>query len=249
MNQSRLPAVAAAAVLMIGTAIVWNGEVRYPRLLNAAATLPQAATTTTTVFELPAIVASGTMNIEEETDLIDAVTTAAAEATTTTTAPSTTTTVATTTTTAKPSPTTSEAGADAPTTTTPPSTTAPPTTTAGGYDSAAESDFATRINSYRSGNGMGALSRDGSLDSYARSWARAIADNGGLSHSNIESLVPPWSSVGENVGTGGSVGQIFDALVSSGSHSSTMLSDFTHFGVGVYRDSGGALWTAHVFTR
>jgi uncharacterized protein YkwD len=51
------------------------------------------------------------------------------------------------------------------------------------------------------------------------------------------------------VGTGGSVGQIFDALVSSGSHSSTMLSDFTHLGVGAYRDSAGALWTVHVFTR
>jgi uncharacterized protein YkwD len=249
MNQSRLPAVAAAAVLMIGTAIVWNGEIRYPRLLNAANPLPQAVTTTTTVFELPAIVASGTTNIEEETDLIDEATTVVAEATTTTTAPSTTTTLATTTTTARPSPTTSEAGAETPTTTTPPSTTAPPTTEAGGYDSGAESDFASRINAYRSNNGIGTLSRDGSLDSYARSWAKAMADNGGPSHSNIGSLVPPWSSVGENVGTGGSVGQIFDALVSSGSHSSTMLSDFTHFGVGVYRDSGGALWTVHVFSR
>ena len=247
MNPSRLLAVAAAAVLLIGTAIVWNGDGRYPRLLTTAT----RSTSTTTVFELQAIVASGTVNLEEETSLIEEATTAAAEAATTTTEPSTTTTSNdATTTTLEPSTTTSEATGEAPTTTTPQSTTAPPTTeAAGGYESGAESDFASSINSFRSANGESSLSRDGSLDSYARSWAKTMADNSGLSHSNIGSLVPPWSSVGENVGTGGSVGQIFDALVSSGSHSSTMLSDFTHLGVGVYRDSAGALWTVHVFTR
>lgn len=249
MYQSRLPAVAAAAVLLIGTAIVWNGEVRYPRQVSTGTTT--LAATTTTVFELPAIVASGTVRTEEETDLIEEATTAAAEATTTTTAPPTTTTTAVpaTATTAKPSPTTTEGSQDAPTTTTPPSTTAPPTTATGGYDSGAEADFASRINSFRGSNGESTLSRDGSLDSYARSWAKKMADAGALSHSNIGSLVPPWSSVGENVGTGGSVGPVFDALASSGSHSSTMLADFTHMGVGVYRDSAGALWTVHVFTR
>ncbi|HEX6300650.1 MAG TPA: CAP domain-containing protein [Acidimicrobiia bacterium] len=247
MNRSRLPAVTAAAVLLIGTAIVWNGESRYPRQISTGTT---PATTTTTVFELPAIVASGMVNTEEETNLIEEATTVAAEATTTTAPPTTTTiAMATTATTARPSPTTTEATEKAPTTTTPPSTTAPPTTAAGGYDSSAESDFASRINTFREGNGASSLTRDGSLDSYARSWAKKMADDGGLSHSNIGSLVPPWSSVGENVGTGGSVGQVFDALVSSGSHSSTMLADFTHLGVGVYRDSAGALWTVHVFTR
>jgi uncharacterized protein YkwD len=247
MNPSRLLAVAAAAVLLIGTAIVWNGDARHSRLLTTA-TRP---TSTTTVFELPAIVASGMVDLKEETSLIEEATTAAAEAPTTTTEPTTTTTSDdTTTTTAEPSPTTSEDTGETPTTTTPQSTTAPPATEAAGdYDSGAESDFASKINSFRSGDGESSLSRDGSLDSYARSWAKTMADNGALSHSNIGSLVPPWNSVGENVGTGESVGQIFDALVSSGSHSSTMLSDFTHLGVGAYRDSAGALWTVHVFTR
>jgi uncharacterized protein YkwD len=248
MNRSRLPAITAAAVLLLGTAIVWNGEARYPRQISTGTTLAATSTTTTTVFELPAIVASGTLNTEED-DLIEEATTAAAEATTATAPPTTTTTAAATTTTAKPSPTTTEAGKATPTTTTPPSTTSPPTTAAGGYDSSAEADFASRINSFRGSNGESSLSRDGSLDAYARSWAKTIADGGGLSHSNIGSLMPPWSSVGENVGTGGSVGQVFDALVSSGSHNSTMLADFTHMGIGVYRDSAGALWTVHVFTR
>jgi len=249
MNQSRLPAIAAAAVLVLGTAIVSNGEVRFPRQISTRPTLT-AASPTTTVFELPAIVAAGAVNTEEETDLIEEATTAAAEATTTTAPPSTTTTtVASTSTTVKPSTTTTAVSQEAPTTTSPPSTTSPPTTAAGGYDSSAESDFASRIGSFRSGNGQSSLSRDGSLDSYARSWAKKLAEKGGLSHSNIGSLLPPWSSVGENVGTGGSVGQVFDALVASGSHNSTMLADFTHLGVGVYRDSAGALWTVHVFTR
>jgi uncharacterized protein YkwD len=249
MNRSHLPAVAAAAVLLLGTAIVWNGEARYPRQISTGTTV---ATTTTTVFELPAIVASGTVNTEEETNLIEEATIDAAEATTTTAPPTTTTSAVATTSTmakpAKPSPTTTEASQEAPATTTPP-TTAPPTTAAGGYDPGAESDFASRINSFRSRNGGSSLSHDGSLDSYARSWAKKMADDGSLSHSSIGSLMPPWSSVGENVGTGGAVGPVFDALVSSGSHSTTMLADFTHIGIGVYRDSAGTLWTVHVFTR
>lgn len=248
MNRSRLPAVTAAAVLLIGTALVWNGEGRYPRQISTGTT---PVTTTTTVFELPALVASGTVNTEGETNLIEEATTVAAEATTTTAPPTTTTMgmATTTTTTERPSSTTTEANEETPTTTTPPSTTAPPATAAGGYDSSAESDFASRINTFRGGTGGSSLARDGSLDSYARSWAKKMADDGSLSHSNIGALVPPWSSVGENVGTGGSVGQVFDALVSSGSHSSTMLADFTHLGVGAYRDSAGVLWTVHVFTR
>lgn len=245
MTRSRLLAVATTATLLVASAAVWGGDSRQPRWLTTPTTLPS----TTTIFEIQAIVASGTVNIEEETALIEEVTAVVAEATTTTAPPSTTTsTVAKTSTTAQPSPTTTEASQESPTTTTP-TTTSPPTTEAGGYDSGAESDFASRINSFRGGNGQSSFSRDGSLDSYARSWAKKMAGNGSLSHSNISSLIPPWSSVGENVGTGGSVAQVFDALVSSGSHSSTMLADFTHMGVGVYRDSAGVMWTAHVFTR
>jgi uncharacterized protein YkwD len=244
MTRSRLLAVTTTAALLIASAAVWGGDSRLPRLLTTPTTLPS----TTTIFEIQAIVASGTVNIEEETALIEEVTAVVAEATTTTAPSSTTTsTVETTSTTAQPSPTTTDASQEAPTTT--PTTTSPPTTEAEGYDSGAESDFASRINSFRGGNGQPSFSRDGSLDSYARSWAKQIAGNGSLSHSNISSLIPPWSSVGENVGSGGSVAQIFDALISSGSHSSTMLADFTHMGVGVYRDSAGVMWTAHVFTR
>lgn len=112
-----------------------------------------------------------------------------------------------------------------------------------------ESDFYGRINSIRASNGLGGLSSNGALAGYARSWAKHMAERGSLGHSSIGSLVPPWSSVGENVGQGGSVGGIFGALAGSSGHLSNMLGNFTHVGVGVYVDSGGTIWTAHVFAR
>ena len=85
--------------------------------------------------------------------------------------------------------------------------------------------------------------------SRARSWAERMAGNGDLSHSDLSSLLPPWSAAGENVGVGGSVKGIFGALADSSGHRANMLGDFTHFGIGVWVDSEGRIWTAHVFTR
>lgn len=163
---------------------------------------------------------------------------------------STTTTIESTTTTTSPPPETtttgSTPGSTSPPTTAPP-TTSPPTTSGGGYSSAAESDFASRINAYRSSNGKTNLSRDGSLDDFARASAKRMGEQGSLSHANIGSLLPPWSSAGENIGAGGAVGPIFDALAASSGHSATMLDSFTHYGVGVWVDGRGTLWTSHVF--
>jgi uncharacterized protein YkwD len=112
-----------------------------------------------------------------------------------------------------------------------------------------EGQFVSRINGLRSDNGLGALTRDGSLDSRARSWAEKMAGDGGLSHSDLGSLLPPWSAAAENVGMGGSVKSIFGALAGSSGHRANMLGDYSHVGVGVWVDSDGAIWTAHVFTR
>lgn len=128
-----------------------------------------------------------------------------------------------------------------------PTTTAPAESSSAGFRSDYESDFRGRINSLRSSNGVAALSSNGSLNSRARDWAKRMAANGGLSHSNISSLVPPWSAAGENVGMGGSVGSIFSSLAGSGGHLQNMLGDYTHVGVGVWVDESGVLWTAHVF--
>lgn len=76
-----------------------------------------------------------------------------------------------------------------------------------------------------------------------------MGQSGSLNHSNIGSLLGPWGGVGENVGVGGSVSVIFNALVGSSGHYQNMVGDWTHMGVGVWRDAQGALWTCHVFAR
>jgi uncharacterized protein YkwD len=142
------------------------------------------------------------------------------------------------------------------TTTAPPATSttilAPVTTTApssGSFHPGHESSFTSLINSHRNANGLAALSRNSGLDAEARAWSKQMAANGGLSHSNLGRFLPPWSSVGENVAVGGSVSSIFGGLTDSSGHNANMLGDFTHFGIGVWVDSDGAVWTTHVFTK
>ncbi len=165
--------------------------------------------------------------------------------TTTTTTTSTTTTVITTTT-------------APPAANNPPGTTATkpkPTTTAapapapgGSYSSGFEAEFAASINGLRSANGLAGLSRSGSLDGEARAWSKRMAENGSISHSNIGRFLPPWSTAGENVGSGGSVSGLFEALSNSSGHRANMLgSGYTHFGIGVWLDDSGTIWTTHVF--
>lgn len=190
------------------------------------------------------------LNNEKEDELsAEAEARSTSTTTTTTLAPSTTVAQA-----APAAPSGSSGSGSSPPTTAPPKATPttqppPPPPPSGSFNSGMESDFYSRINSLRASNGLPALSANGSLASYARNWAKYMADQGSLGHSNIGSLVPPWSSAGENVGTGGSVGGIFGALAGSSAHLSNMLGNFTHVGVGVYVDAGGTIWTAHVFAR
>lgn len=244
MNPARLLA-AAVLILVFGGAALAITQLEDADETTSAPP-PRQLTTTTAEPDFEALVASGVVmalpvaeqNLTDEA-LTRSTSTTTTSTTTTTLPPSTTTSAAPTTTEAKK---TSEK-------TSPPTTAPPATAPAGGFDSGAESDFASRINSYRGSQGASSLSRDGSLDSYARSWAKQLSENGGLSHSNIGSLLPPWNSVGENVAMGGSVGAVFDALVASSGHRQNMLGDFTHVGIGVWRDGDGTLWTAHVFAR
>lgn len=131
------------------------------------------------------------------------------------------------------------------TTTSPPlattTTTAPQT---GSFNSAYESQFRSLINGFRSTP----LLSDSSLNSYARSWSRHMAESGNFGHSNIQSLLPPWSTVAENIAYGSSVPSMFDALKASSGHRSNMVNEsFTHVGVGVWVDADGTVWTTHVF--
>lgn len=246
LRNNPLLALVAAVALTAALAITVGGDPAPESVPQAAAPPVPVITSTSTTIDLEIsedevkalVLSAGEVELTEE----------AANASTTTTIPPTTTTTAVTTTT-KPA-----AGQPrpSPTTTAPPATT---TTTAApegvepGFRSGAESEFRSLVNSLRSSNGKSALSSDGSLNARARDWAKRMSDEGKLMHSNLSSLLPPWSAAGENVGTGGSVSVIFNSLKGSSGHLSTMLGDFTHFGVGVYMDTAGVLWTVHVFTR
>jgi uncharacterized protein YkwD len=178
--------------------------------------------------------------------------TVASTTTTTTTAPVTTTTGPGTTTTA-PAATTTAAPV---TTTAPPATTttaAPVTTTtaaavAGSFSAPAESEFLSKINGLRASVGVAGLASNAELNNYARWWAKQMADSGNFSHSDIASLIDPWSTVGENIGYGPTVTSIFNALVASTGHYNNMVDTrFTSIGIGAYVDATGRIWTAHVF--
>ncbi len=190
---------------------------------------PDSTTTTT----------SATTTTVATTTTAVATTTTAAPATTTTTRATTTTTRATTTTTAAPATTTTAA---------PTTTTAAAPAPAGDFSPGAESDFLSRINNLRAQEGLAQLSSNSSLNNYARNWSQTMATSGNFQHSNIASLLGPWSIVGENIGKGSSVNSIFNALVASPGHYNNMVDTrFTHIGVGVFVDSSGKLWTTHVF--
>ena len=148
--------------------------------------------------------------------------------------------------------TTTAATENSPTSTTSPpatttTTTTPPPPPSGSFNGAFESQFATLINDARSDAGKSSLSRNGTLDSEARKWAKKMAQDGNLTHSDIGRFLPPWGSVGENIAYGGSVSSVFGNLYSSDGHRSNMLGNYTHMGIGVWVDAGGTIWTCHVF--
>lgn len=241
LRRSPALALVAALALTFGLVFVTSGSPSPHDPGNPELTSAIADPTTTT------------LDLEVSDDEIKALVLSAPEvrltqeAATSTTTSSTSSTTSTTSTTVAPQPQqqTKAKTKPQPSTTT---TTAPAPSTNSGFRSDYESDFRSRINSVRSSNGLSSLSSEGSLNARARDWAKQMAANGGLSHSNISSLVPPWSAAGENVGLGGSVGSIFNSLAGSSGHLQNMLSDaFTHVGVGVWVDESGRLWTAHVF--
>jgi len=239
-------ALSVTLVLAAGVAVVLGGstpEPEPPRAAFVAQAVEPIESTTTSLDLVVAegdgkelVLSSGEIGLTEEAIIR-----------------STTTTSSTTTTTAAPKPkqsTSSGNGSSGSDSASSPTTTAPPQSTVqAGYRSDYESEFRSLINSYRSSNGLSSMSNHGDLASRARWWAKSMAQNGSLAHSNLGSIVPPWATAGENVGTGGSVSSVFGLLKGSSGHAANMLGDFTHMGVGVWVDSSGKIWTAHVFAR
>lgn len=174
-----------------------------------------------------------------------------------------------TTTVAAPEPTTAPSANEmqlAPTTTPPPATTvvvvrsaAAPTTAPRVLEpaaapvplnTAAAVDFVNRTNSLRTSVGLAPLGRNAQLDAYAAAWARELAASGTLRHSSSpdRAVAEGWSLAGENVGYGGTVGAVQDALVKSAGHYANLVGpSYTSIGVGVATGADGRIWVCEVF--
>jgi uncharacterized protein YkwD len=239
MRNTHLSALVTIGILVMALSAVLIDN--SPPLAVASVEAIRVPDITTTTAEAPSTTNSGS-----STSLIpdvDALGRPVADLHATTTTTSTTTTTTTAPLAAASSPTT------APPTTQPKKADPEPKPDPGGSSPKSESKFAASINSYRESKGLAGLTRNGSLDSEARAWAKHLAEAGKLSHSSLGRLLPPWSAAAENVGTGGSVKSLFNALVDSSGHRTNMLGDYTNFGIGVWIDGDGRLWTAHLFAR
>jgi len=114
-----------------------------------------------------------------------------------------------------------------------------------------DSTFSTLLNGLRSTLGLGSLTVDSELSDIARAWSVQMANSGVMSHNPaLTTQAQSWAKLGENVGYGPAVLQIFNALVASPPHMRNMSDpEFTRIGVGTVTDSQGTVWTTHVFMR
>ena len=106
------------------------------------------------------------------------------------------------------------------------------------------------VNAYRAANGMAGLSQAGDATSKAQQHSSDMAAQGGLSHSSslASGMQNDWTALGENVGLGGSVGQIESMFEASSPHRANLLNAaYTQIGVGVAWGGDGQLYVTEVF--
>ena len=107
----------------------------------------------------------------------------------------------------------------------------------------------TVLNSLRTSQGLGALVRDASLDRKASAQAVRMARQETIFHStDLKMGVPDgWGVIGENVGVGGSIVTIQEALKNSPSHLANMVDPrFRRVGIGAV-DRNGRIYLVQVF--
>jgi len=117
-----------------------------------------------------------------------------------------------------------------------------------------EQQFFDLINSARRLKGLAPLSNDGLLAQTSRSWSQSMAGANRLSHDpNLGGAAtfvdPTWVRVGENVGFGGSVDQLWPIFMGSSPHKANILGDYNKVGIGVVIDSSGRVWVTQRFLK
>jgi uncharacterized protein YkwD len=113
-------------------------------------------------------------------------------------------------------------------------------------------DLFNRLNAERRARGLGSLTWDPTLASYATSWSHDMAARG-FRHSNIGNLLGPYDYIGENIAAGSAgttAGSLHVAWMHSDGHRENILApSFTRVGVGVVCDSKGGIWLTEDFAR
>jgi uncharacterized protein YkwD len=105
-------------------------------------------------------------------------------------------------------------------------------------------------NELRRDEGVGVVWPKDELITRARSWARSLADRNTLEHSDLHTVEPGWTAVGENVGRSTSVEDVFRRLVASPEHHHAMVNgSYVRVGVGTARAGDGNLYVVQVFWR
>ncbi len=107
----------------------------------------------------------------------------------------------------------------------------------------------TALNALRSSQGLPTLVRDSALDRKASAQAVRMARQETIFHSSDLKLGVPdgWSVIGENVGVGGSIATIQEALKNSPSHYENMVDPrYRKVGVGAV-ERNGRIYLVQVF--
>jgi hypothetical protein len=104
------------------------------------------------------------------------------------------------------------------------------------------------LNQTRASAGVPALVVNPTMASVARTWAGTMAGAGTISHNpNLSTLVTGWTRLGENVGMGGGVDSVHQALLNSPPHRQNMVDPaFNSVGIGVAY-SGGSVFVVQAF--
>lgn len=105
-------------------------------------------------------------------------------------------------------------------------------------------------NSLRADHGVGPVYEHEPLTSAARAWARNLAAQGRLAHSDLRQLGVSWSAAAENVARAGSIQDAFAQLAESPTHRTNMLNRaYLLTGVGTARAKDGSVYAVQLFVR
>lgn len=117
-----------------------------------------------------------------------------------------------------------------------------------GAESLADESFRL-VNQERTSRGLAALRWSSAAADVARRHSNEMSSQGDLHHNeNLANEIDGWSSIGENVGTGDTVGDVHDMFMGSATHRSNILDrTFTHVGIGVTTDGDGRVWVTQDF--